>query len=253
MAVEVASLFATLSLRDTMTDGLNKAKGSVSGFSDHIKTAGSAVSGLGKSMLAGTAPIIAALGIAVTSAMGFNESLTNIQAVTGQSATEIDALGDTILDMDTRFTSVQLADTFYDIAGGVSDASQRMDVFNTAIHVAQAGNSELQGTTAALIGTMNAYAGSGLTAAQAGDILVRTVGMGVGTMDQFAAALPKVTGLAASVGVSFEEVSAATAFLTTKGNTASEATTQLSAAMNSLLNPNNAMTEAFKWSVPSFQ
>lgn len=246
MAVEVASLFASLNLRDNMTDGLNKAKGGLTGFSDHIKTAGTAVSGLGKTMLTSTAPIVAALGIAVTSAMGFNESLTNIQAVTGQSAQEIDALGDTILDMDTRFSSVELANTFYDIAGGVTDASARMDVFNTAVHVAQAGNSELQGTTAALIGTMNAYASSNLTAATAGDILVRTVGMGVGTMDQFAAALPKVTGLAASVGVSFEEIAAATAFLTTKGNTASEATTQLSAAMNSLLNPNLAMTEAFK-------
>lgn len=246
MAVEVASLFASLNLRDNMTDGLNKAKGGLTGFSDHIKTAGTAVSGLGKSMLAGTAPMVAALGIAVTSAMGFNESLTNIQAVTGQSAQEIDALGDTILDMDTRFSSVELANTFYDIAGGVTDTSARMDVFNTAVHVAQAGNSELQGTTAALIGTMNAYAESNMTAATAGDILVRTVGMGVGTMDQFAAALPKVTGLAASVGVSFEEIAAATAFLTTKGNTASEATTQLSAAMNSLLNPNLAMTEAFK-------
>lgn len=246
MAVEVASLFATLNLKDNMTDGLKNAKGGLTGFSDQMKNAGTAVSGLGKSMLAGTAPMIAALGIAVTSAMGFNESLTNIQAVTGQSAQEIDALGETILDMDTRFSSVELANTFYDIAGGVTDASARMDVFNTAVHVAQAGNAELQGTTAALIGTMNAYAGSNLTAATAGDILVRTVGMGVGTMDQFAAALPKVTGMAASVGVSFEEISAATAFLTTKGNTASEATTQLAAAMNSLLNPNNAMTEAFK-------
>lgn len=243
MATEVASLFATLNLRDNLTDGLNKAKGGVSGFADHIKSAGSAVSGLGTDMLKASAPIVAALGIAVTSAMGFDEQMRNIQSVTGQTDQEIAALGDTILAMDSKFSNVEMAQTFYDVAGGVSDATQHMDVYNTAIDVATAGNANLQATTQAIIGTVNAF---GISAEYAGDIFTRTVGMGVGSMDQFAAALPGVNAIAAAVGVSFREVGAAAAYLTTKGLTAGEAGTQLEAVMTSLLNPNQAMIDAFE-------
>lgn len=247
MTTTVATLKAVFTADTADFDkGKRKVESGLSNLGSSISGLGDSMSGIGRSMIGFAAPVTAALGGAVYAAMDFDEQLRNIQAVTGDSTANIDALGQSIIDMNTRFSSTELATTFYDIAGGVTDATQRMDVFNTAIHVAQAGNAGLQGTTQALIATMNAYANANLSASDAGDILTRTVGMGVGTMDQFAAALPNVIGIASSVGISFEEIAAATAYLTTKGNSASEATTQLSAAISALLTPNAAMTEAFR-------
>lgn len=251
MADEVAKLTTVF---DADTSGVERGIASTDAgltgltgrISNTLGSAGTAFTGMGRSILTASAPMVAGMALMVNSALGFGTQMTNIQAVTGMTSAEIQSLGDDILDVDSKFSNVELASTFYDIAGGVVDVNARMDVFNTAIAVAQAGNAGLQGTTQALIGTINAYGAANLEAAHAGDVLVRTVGMGVGTMDQFAAALPNVTGLAASVGISFDEIAAATAYLTTKGNTASEATTQLAAAINSLLTPNTAMTAAFQ-------
>jgi TP901 family phage tail tape measure protein len=216
--------------------GLTDVGGKISGIGDGFKSAGTSLSLV-------SAPLIGAFGGAVMAAADFDEQLRNIQSVTGETDGQIAALGDTILGMESKFSNVELATTFYDVAGGVTDATKRLDVFNTAIDVATAGNANLQATTQAIIGTVNAF---GISAEYAGDILTRTVGMGVGTMDQYAAALPGISGIASSVGVSFREVAAAAAYLTTKGFTAGEASTQLEAAMTALLNPNQAMTDAFE-------
>ena len=91
---------------------------------------------------------------------------------------------------------------------------------------------------------MNSYKFSADDAVRVSDILTRTVAVGVGTMDEFAAAFPAVTTLASQAGVSLEEVGAAMGFMTQRGLTASIASTSLRQAIVSLLNPNKAMTDA---------
>lgn len=50
--------------------------------------------------------------------------------------------------------------------------------------------------------------------------------MGVGTMEQFVAAMP-MAGLAATAKVDFEELGAAIAYQTTQGSSASQSATRL--------------------------
>lgn len=213
---------------------------------DALTSAGSAFMGMGRGILMTAAPMVAGLALVANSALGFGTQMTDIQAVTNETDDEMSGLSETILDVDSTFSNVELASTFYDIAGSVTDASQRIPIFNAAIATAQAGNADLGVTTAALTSILNSYGSEAITASEASDLMTRMVGMGVGSMGEFASALPGVIGLASSTGVSFDEIASSMAFLTTKGNTPADAVTQLSAAMVSLLNPNETMKAALE-------
>jgi TP901 family phage tail tape measure protein len=203
---------------------------------------------VGAAMAVMTAPLAIGLSVATTQAIEFDEAMTNVGAVLGRSADEMTGLNEQILAIGSasRYGPQAAAEAFYDIVGGVSDASSHMAILNASIATAEAGNADLTGTTSALISVMNSYRYSAQRAGFASDILTQLVAKGVGTMDEFAAALPQVAGLAAANGVELENLAASMAYLTTTGATASEAATQLSGVMTAFLNPNAAMQAALE-------
>jgi TP901 family phage tail tape measure protein len=211
-----------------------------SGLSAGLDSLSSGLTNVGGALTGLAAPVAAAFGAGVLASNAFSQSVTNTGAVLNLTQDEIAALRNELLSIggDTVAGPQAVADAYYDIAGGVADASTHMAILDAAIATSEAGNASLTGTTSALIAVMNSYKFSADQASFASDVLTRTVGMGVGTMDEFASALPMVTGLAQSLGIEFDDLGAMTAYLTTQGNTASTATTQLAAMMTALLKPN---------------
>lgn len=242
MPLQVASLFGVLSLDDSnFRSGLTSAKSGLSSFGGDLQKAGANITAI-------SAPLAGLFGVATKQATDFDEAVTNTGAVLGLTRDEITNLSATLLDMggSTRQGPQAVAESFYDIVGGVADASTHMAILKASIDTATAGNANLQGTTNALISTMNSYNFAADKAGFVSDILTQIVGKGVGTMDQFASALPQVTGLAASLGIPLEDVGSAMAFLTTKGNSAGQASTQLGAIMSALMKPNADMIAALQ-------
>lgn len=240
MALQVASLFGVLSLDDTnFRSGLSSAKTGLSSFGSDLQKAGANVTAI-------SAPIASLFGVATKSAVDFDEAATNTGAVLGYNREQIEdmKLGFREFLGDTRYGGTEIADTFYDIAGGVADTNSHWAILRASVHASQAGNANLQSTTQALISTMNSYSFAADKAGMVSDVLTQIVGKGVGTMDQFAGSLPQVTGLAATLGIPLEDVGASLAFLTTKGATASEAATMLGANMSAIAKPNEIMKTA---------
>lgn len=235
-----------------LQSGLKTADSGVKGFasraSSGLKSVGDTMVGLGGSITMLTAPLALLGGMAVNSAMQFNESMTNVGAVLGKTQDEMAGLSAEILAIgaNTRAGPQEVANAFYDIVGGVADASTHMDILNAAIATAEAGNANLTGTTSALIAVMNSYGLSADDATMASDVLTRTVQMGVGTMDELASAMPQVATLAASMGISFDELGGMMAFASTKGLTFAEAGTQIRAMMTAMLNPNETMKDGLE-------
>lgn len=215
-------------------------------LSTGLQSIGGTLTGLGASLTTVFTPISIALGKATSDFLNFNEAMTNIQAVTGVSDSQIQQLSADLLTIgeNSRYGPQQVAAAFYTIAGGVTDASVRMAVLQAAVAAAEAGNADLGTTTNALIAIMNGYGLSADQASMASDVLTQTVNLGVGSMNDFATALPLVTGLAHSLNIPLSDVGAAMAYLTTKGTTASEAGTQLTAMMRALLVPSPDMVTA---------
>lgn len=85
--------------------------------------------------------------------------MRNTQAVTGQSNAEIMALRDQVIGLSNDFTATprEAAAAYYDIAGGVTDATARMDVLRQSMTLADAGQAQLTTTTQGLISAVNSY------------------------------------------------------------------------------------------------
>ena len=246
LGVAYASIEMNLDgLRSSMSQAKNIFSDGLQGIGDSISSAGQSMMQLGGNITALTAPLSVFGVAAISSASQFDESMTNIGAVMGVTREEITAIGNELqaFGEGTRAGPQSVADAFYDIVGGVTDATTHMAILEAANRTAEAGNADLGETTNAMISIMNSYGFSAEEAAFASDVLTRTVGAGVGTMGDFASALPQVTGLANAMGIEFDDLAAQAAYLTTQGNTASQAATQLGAMMTTLQNPTQALAD----------
>lgn len=221
----------------------DEASSGLDGIATKIESVGSRVKNAGAGLTMLMAPVALGLGLAARSALAFDTAMTNVGSVLGKSRTEMAGVSTAVLKIgtDSQFGATATAEAMYEIASGVTDVSTHMAILEAAVALATAGNADLASSTNAMIDIMNSYGYSAEQAGFASDVLTRAVGMGKGSMGEFAAALPGATGLAASLGISFEDVGSAVAYMTTKGVTASTAVTQLTAMMVAMLNPNETM------------
>ncbi|MGB0732856.1 MAG: phage tail tape measure protein, partial [Pontibacterium sp.] len=180
---------------------------------------------------------------AANAAKNFQKSMANVAAVTGASREQMKAWNAEVLKIGRNSVAgpQAVAEAFYQVSSGVTDATARMDVLRQSVALAEAGQADLATTTSGLIAAVNAYTPAILSAERASDIYSRTVALGVGSMDEFVSALNPLAGLAASVGLDFAHVGASLSFMTAKGQTASQASTQLKAAITAILKPNQDM------------
>jgi TP901 family phage tail tape measure protein len=192
----------------------------------------------------------------------FDSSMRNIQAITGNTESEMKALSARILEIGGSAVSGPqgAADAFNDIAGGVENAAAHLPMLQSAVTLAEAGQADLGVAANGLVSIMNAYRYTTSNAATeteqlaeisqrasfTSDVLTQAVGAGVGSMEEFVGAMSQVSGLSSSVGVGLDEVGSALAWITTQGPSASEAATQIRAAETALLNPNDALSKALE-------
>lgn len=250
MAKQVASLFATLRLDDgQFRRGLDQAQSGLRGARDRLDGVSRAARNVGMGLTAGvTAPLLGAAGAAVRLGVDFDRSMQNAASITGETGDAAARTRREILQLgaSARMGPQAVADAYYQIVSGVQDADSQMAILNASIATAEAGSADLSATTAGLVSVMNAYGMEADQAAFVSDTLTRTVGMGVGSMDQFTGALGPAAGLAYDLGIGFDELASNTAFLTSTGSSASEAVTQLTGVMSAFLKPNADMQAALE-------
>lgn len=207
---------------------------------------GAGMQRLGRSASIGGAILAGALGAATLQAIHFDTAMTNARSVLGLTADEMAGINAEVLRIGSESVAgpQAAAEAYYDIVSGVQDATTHMAILDAAIATSEAGAANLQATTNGLVSVMNAYGGGVDDAEHYSDVFTRTVGVGVGTMDEFVAALGPVAGIAAQVGVSFDEIGGAAALMTTRGFSAAQAGTRIQAAITALIKPNEEMSAA---------
>jgi TP901 family phage tail tape measure protein len=185
----------------------------------------------------------------------FESSLKNIQVVTGYTAEEMGRLRGELAAFGANAAAgpLAVAEAYNDVAGGITNTAAQMGVLAASTALAEAGQADLGVAANGMVKVMNAYGFSALDAAAAderagfaADVFTQTVGMGVGSLDAFVSAMSPIAGLSASVGVGFDELGAAMAYATSKGQPVAVAATQMKAAMISLLNPNKTLADALE-------
>jgi TP901 family phage tail tape measure protein len=214
-----------------------------------LTNVGRSLSGTGMAMSRNiTLPLVAAGGAAAKLALDFDTSMRQIVALTDVTADQIGGIKDQILELgaDVGKGPQELAEAFYFVASAGFEAEEAMAVLETAARASAAGMGQTQDVAKVLGATINAYGAENITAAEAADQLQAAVGKGSAEAADFAAVIGRVVPVAATMGVTFDEVTAALAAMTNVGIDADTAATSLRQVMVSLLKPTTQAEDALR-------
>lgn len=129
------------------------------------------------------------------------------------------------------------AKAFYQtISAGVTDAADAAELLEVANKLAIGGIGELAPTVDVLTSIVNTYGLENLSAAEASDLLFTTVKNGKTTLSELSQFIGKALPNSNRLGVSFSELTASIATLTTRGIDTAKASTQLTRFFGAVAN-----------------
>ncbi len=188
--------------------------------------------------LAGGA-IVAALGLSVAKAAEFQQAMAQVQAVSGASAEELQALTDKAKEMGetTAFTAVQAAEALSFMAMAGLSATDSITALPDVLNLAAAGQLELADASDIVTNVMSGYGIAADDVTRATDVL--TTGFTSANTDlvQLGTAFQYAGPVAKAAGLTFEETAAALSMMGNAGIQGSMAGTSLRGSITRLLTP----------------
>lgn len=182
---------------------------------------------------------------AMQGAVAFEDQLATINTVARATPEELAGIGKSILDLskETGKNTDDLTAGFYDLVSAGVPAGEAIGVLRDSAKFATGA----LGTTAEgvdlVTSAMNAYGLGAESSSRITDIFAKAVADGKVTAAELGASVANIAPIAASAGISLEEVSAGYALLTAKGVPAAQASTQMRAAISALLTPNEQLNK----------
>lgn len=164
--------------------------------------------------------------------------------------------GDNFENLSTQVRSFALATgrdlqevasaAFQTLQNDVGTTAESFQFLRVASDLANVQGAELETTMNALTSIMKSYGQEVGQAASNSDILFAAVDTGRLTLDELADRLGTINPLAAELGLSFDQVAAASAALTQTGLNTATATTQLRNVLTKLIDPTKQLEESFR-------
>jgi TP901 family phage tail tape measure protein len=184
----------------------------------------------------------AAVGMAVK----FDQSFARIQGLAGRTGYSMDQMKQKVLDLARASGQgpQELADALYFVASAGLKASEVFPVLEASAKGAEIGMGDVGQIAQTLTGLLNAYAGTGLSAGKAMNIMTAAVKDGKAEMSDFATGLGPVIAVAANAGVSFNELGAALAVATDLSVSFDRAVTGMRFLIQSVSNPTHLASKA---------
>lgn len=252
MASEVADLFIKLGLvSQGFTEGLSKAGAEAEGFSAKADKIGEAVTKAAKIVA------LAAVGItAVSVKMAGDWQASMIKLVTSAGETgnvvngkltgPIKQVSDGLLNMSvqTGTSSKALADAMYYVESAGFHGANGLKVMKIAAEGARAEGANVTTVADALTTALHDMGKGAEYSVPMMNMMIRAVGSGKMSMEDFAGSLSAVLPQAAQAGISFADVAAAEATMTVAGNTAQNSAQMLGHTIASLQSPNATAVKA---------
>lgn len=202
-----------------------------------------------------TTPFLLASGASVKAFAEFEEGLTKIQTLVGLSQESTEAWGEAILELSPKLgqTPSELLASLYEITSAgfgvtetATDMAQAMDILELSVKGASIGMGEARNIADLLTSVVAAYSKEGVTAAHASDVLLGAIRAGKFEAQDMVLQMGRAVGLASTMGISFEELSAFLATYSRVGVSAQVATSAFVSAMTSFLRPTNQAKEALE-------
>jgi TP901 family phage tail tape measure protein len=217
------------------------------GAEGRMKDTGRKMKKIGKDLSTFVSLPLAGIGAAAFKmSQDFETSMSKITGLVGVAQEQVNAWGQDIIEMAPQLgkSPQELADALFFVTSAGLRGAEAMEVLEMSAKASAAGLGETKVVADLVTSAMNAYGSENLNAAQATDILVAAVREGKAEAPQLAEAMGQVLPLASELGVTFDQVGAATAAMTRTGTDASTAAIQLRQILASLLKPTSQSEEA---------
>lgn len=223
-----------------LTSALAGATGSLNSFNQNAERIGNT---LIRSL---TLPTLALGGAAIKMAMDYESAMARVAGLTTLTADQVVKADQRILDMAKRVpvAPTELAESLYFAGSAGLQFEEAMQVVEASANAAAIGMGNAEDISKVLIFSLNAYRGTGLTAARAMDVFTAAIKEGTAGPDELALALGRLLPVARQAGVEFETAVASIATLTNIGLPTRVAATSLRALFGGLLAPTNQATES---------
>jgi TP901 family phage tail tape measure protein len=205
-----------------------------------IENYGASMTSMGKNLsMSVTAPILAVGTASVYVAAEFDDSMRQVQATSGATGAEFDALREQArqLGADTAFSATEAAEGMNYLAAAGFDANQVMAAMPGMLSLASAGSVELGEAASIASSILNGF---GLEAEEAGrvaDVLAKSAAATNAGVTDMGEAMSYVAPVARATGLSLEETAAAIGVMSNAGIQGSMAGTALRGSITALLSP----------------
>jgi TP901 family phage tail tape measure protein len=223
-----------------------KITGDASGLSNAISTAsgklksfGTKLQGLGRSLSAISLPMALAGGAGVKMALDFDKSMTKIKSLVGVAGAEVDKMGETVkkLAVDTGVSSAEAAEALFFITSAGLEGETAIKALEMSLKGAATGLGNTATIADLATSAMNAYGKDTFSATMATDVLTAAVREGKLEASELAGSMGGVIPIASNMGVEFHEVGAALAAMSRTGTSAANGATQLNAILMGIQKP----------------
>lgn len=230
--------------------GLKQAQGHVAGFAKGLAGMGQQASQLGSALTKTLSVPILGIGVsAAKMSVDLNASMANVAALIPGNTARINELKTAV-----QATGVALGKTTGDMSAGLyelistlgdsGDTAKLLEINAKAAGAGLASVAQAIGLTTAVTRT---FGDSSAEATQkVSDLAFQAVNLGKTTFPELAASIGRVAPLAKETGVSLEEMFAILATATGVTGDTAEVTTQMAAAITSIVSPTKDLEDVYK-------
>jgi len=181
-----------------------------------------------------------AFSSSIGNAITFERAIAQVSTISGEGDKNIDTLAVKVNLLANEFgkNNVETATGLYHaFSNQVGDSAQTVQFFSEALKFSKAAVTDVSSSVDALSAVQNAYGQSSSSASHNADVLFRTIDLGRVSAKELGDSFGRILPIAAQLGVSLEEVSAAISTATVQGVKFQDAQTQILNLLVAALKP----------------
>lgn len=256
-------LQVALELKDQMSKNMEEVNFQLKNFEKEMKNAGIGVGTLEKKVKNNTASIkgtlnklankaavtgaaIVTFGAVTAKTFASTEyGIKKVQTISNKSFDEIKTGAHNLAQKYGADVS-DILQTNYDLVSSMGDIAESHNMMDQASQLSLAGFTTLGGGMNALVSVLNSYKKEVSEAGNVSDILMMTQNKGITTIGELEQSLYNILPTAAALEVSFEDVSAAIATMTSNKVPTAQAATQIRSALAELAKEGTNASKVFR-------
>lgn len=256
MAVDVGSAKGYLDLdisgflaglRTAQDEASSVSKNIVTKFGDDISKAGKGLTSAGTTLTKSlTVPIMSIGVVGLKTAMSFEKGMSEVQAISGATGEEFDALKEKAIDLGatTAFSASEVTEAMLEMAKAGWNNQQILDGLGGVLDAAAASGEGL-GSVATIVA--DAITGFGLEASDStkvADLLTQAANSGTIGMNDLGESFKYIAPVAGTMGFTIEDVTTAITAMSMAGIKGSQAGTSLRGTLSRLVKPTDQVAAA---------